>query len=40
MVVTMAALITYLARMYVRVIMVRSAGLDVSRLPARFVRPA
>lgn len=30
MVVTMAALITFLARMYVRVIMVRSAGLDVS----------
>ncbi|KAK0752753.1 hypothetical protein B0T18DRAFT_310225, partial [Schizothecium vesticola] len=28
MVVTMAAFITYLARMYVRVIMVRSAGLD------------
>lgn len=30
MVVTMAALITYLARMWVRVIMVRSPGLDVS----------
>ena len=30
MVVTMAALITYLTRMYVRVIMVGSVGLDVS----------
>jgi hypothetical protein len=35
MVVTMAAFITYLARMYVRVIMVRSTGLDVSSLPIR-----
>jgi len=32
MVVTMAAFITYMARLYVRVIMVRSIGLDVSSL--------
>jgi hypothetical protein len=31
MVVTVAALITYLARAYVRLVVVRNAGLDVSK---------